>query len=139
MVGDFDDREDEYLEEERIKRKQFQAELLQDEWENLNKIAEMREAGKLSEDEINERGEEARYLLEERKLQQEAKELENRLAFYEADKNYAEKALDTKLAIKENEIKQLELKNKKAEKNDKVRIDGKKNMKPIYMKDQLAQ
>ncbi|WP_306583666.1 phage tail tape measure protein [Fusobacterium ulcerans] len=111
MGGDFDDREDEYLEEERIKRKQFQAELLQDEWENLNKIAEMREAGKLSEDEINERGEEARYLLEERKLQQEAKELENRLAFYEADKNYAEKALDTKLAIKENEIKQLELKN----------------------------
>ncbi len=81
MGGDFDDREDEYLEEERIKRKQFQAELLQDEWENLNKIAEMREAGKLSEDEINERGEEARYLLEERKLQQEAKELENRLAF----------------------------------------------------------
>lgn len=111
MGGDFDDREDEYLEEERIKRKQFQAELLQDEWENLNKIAEMREAGKLSEDEINERGEEARYLLEERKLQQEARELENRLAFYETDKNYAEKALDTKLAIKENEIKQLELKN----------------------------
>ncbi len=29
-------------------------------------------------------------------------------------KNYAEKALDTKLAIKENEIKQLELKNKKS-------------------------
>lgn len=124
--GDFDDREDEYLEEERIKRKQFQAELLQDEWENLNKIAEMREAGKLSEDEINERGEEARYLLEERKLQQEAKELENRLAFYEADKNYAEKALDTKLAIKENEIKQFELKNKKAEKRDKEKINWEK-------------
>lgn len=122
MGGDFDDREDEYLEEERIKRKQFQAELLQDEWENLNKIAEMREAGKLSEDEINERGEEARYLLEERKLQQEAKELENRLAFYEADKNYAEKALDTKLAIKENEIKQLELKNKKEELANKQKI-----------------
>lgn len=126
MGGDFDDREDEYLEEERIKRKQFQAELLQDEWENLNKIAEMREAGKLSEDEINERGEEARYLLEERKLQQEAKELENRLAFYEADKNYAEKALDTKLAIKENEIKQFELKNKKAEKRDKEKINWEK-------------
>lgn len=122
MGGDFDDREDEYLEEERIKRKQFQAELLQDEWENLNKIAEMREAGKLSEDEINERGEEARYLLEERKLQQEAKELENRLAFYETDKNYAEKALDTKLAIKENEIKQLELKAKKEELANKQKI-----------------
>ena len=122
MGGDFDDREDEYLEEERIKRKQFQAEMLQDEWENLNKIAEMREAGKLSEDEINERGEEARYLLEERKLQQEAKELENRLAFYEADKNYAEKALDTKLAIKENEIKQLELKAKKEELANKQKI-----------------
>ena len=35
LWGRFDDREDEYLEEERIKRKQFQAELLQDEWENL--------------------------------------------------------------------------------------------------------
>ena len=58
-----------------------------------------------------------------KRLTQEAKELENRLAFYETDKNYAEKALDTKLAIKENEIKQLELKNKKMGKNDKERID----------------
>ena len=122
MGGDFDDRKDEYLEEERIKRKQFQAELLQDEWENLNKIAEMKEAGNLSEDEINERAEEARYLLEERKLQQEAKELENRLSFYETDERYAEEALDTKLAIKENEIKQLELKAKKEELANKQKI-----------------
>ena len=123
MGGDFDDREDEYLEEERIKRKQFQAELLQDEWENLNDIAEMKEAKKLSEEEINKRAEDAMFYMEEKRLTQEAKELENRLAFYETDKNYAEKALDTKLAIKENEIKQLELKNKKMGKNDKERID----------------
>lgn len=122
MGGDFDDREDEYLEEERIKRKQFQAELLQDEWENLSKIAEMREAGKLSEDEINERGEEARYLLEERKLQQEAEELQNRLAFYKTNENYAEQAADTQIAIEENKIKQLELKAKKEELANKQKI-----------------
>ena len=46
MGGDFDDREDEYLEEERIKRKQFQAELLQDEWENLSKMKLMKEEKK---------------------------------------------------------------------------------------------
>lgn len=126
MGGDFDDREDEYLEEERIKRKQFQAELLQDEWENLNDIAEMKEAKKLSEDEINKRAEDAMFYMEEKRLTQEAKELENRLAFYETDKNYAEEALDTKLAIKENEIKQLELKNKKMGKNDKEKINWEK-------------
>lgn len=126
MGGDFDDRKDEYLEEERIRRKQFQAELLQDEWDNLNDIAEMREAKKLSEDEINARAEDAMYYMEEKRLIQEAKELENRLAFYETDKNYAEEALDTKLAIKENEIKQLELKNKKMGKNDKEKINWEK-------------
>ena len=126
MGGDFNDREDKYLEEERMKRKQFQAELLQDEWEYLNDIAEMKETGKLTEKQIEERAESARYYVEEKKLQQEARELENRLAFYEKDKHYAEKALDTKLAIKENEIKQLELKNKKAKKRDKEKINWEK-------------
>ena len=55
MGGDFNDREDKYLEEERMKRKQFQAELLQDEWEYLNDIAEMKETGKLTEKQIEER------------------------------------------------------------------------------------
>lgn len=66
MGGDFNDREDKYLEEERMKRKQFQAELLQDEWEYLNDIAEMKETGKLTEKQIEERAESARYYVEEK-------------------------------------------------------------------------
>ena len=60
--------------------------------------------------------------MEERKLQQEAEELQNRLAFYKTNENYAEQAADTQIAIEENKIKQLELKAKKEELANKQKI-----------------
>ncbi|EHO84467.2 phage tail tape measure protein [Fusobacterium ulcerans] len=122
MGGDFDDREDEYLEEERIKRKQFQAELLQDEWEYLEELTTLKLEGKKSDDEIGTMKEEKMLELEERKIFQEAEELQNRLAFYKTNENYAEQAADTQIAIEENKIKQLELKAKKEELANKQKI-----------------
>lgn len=122
MGGDFDDREDEYLEEERIKRKQFQAELLQDEWEYLEELTTLKLEGKKSDDEIGTMKEEKTLELEERKIFQEAEELQNRLAFYKTNENYAEQAADTQIAIEENKIKQLELKAKKEELANKQKI-----------------
>lgn len=122
MGGDFDDREDEYLEEERIKRKQFQAEILQDEWKYLEELATLKLEGKKSDDEIGTMKEERMLELEERKILQEAEELQNRLAFYKTDENYAEQAADTQIAIEENKIKQLELRAKKEELANKQKI-----------------
>ncbi|WP_462425336.1 phage tail tape measure protein [Fusobacterium varium] len=122
MGGDFDDRKDEYLEEERMKRKQFQAEILQDEWKYLEELATLKLEGKKSDDEIGTMKEERMLELEERKILQEAEELQNRLAFYKTDENYAEQAADTQIAIEENKIKQLELRAKKEELANKQKI-----------------
>ena len=78
--------------------------------------------GKKSDDEIGTMKEEKMLELEERKIFQEAEELQNRLAFYKTNENYAEQAADTQIAIEENKIKQLELKAKKEELANKQKI-----------------
>lgn len=115
LGGDFNDLEDQYLENERIKRKEFQAEILQDEWEFLGQLHQAKLEGNLKDEDIERIKTDRMLQLEQQKLQYEANELQNRLNFYEQDNRYAEQAANTRVEIQENKLKQQEVAFKREE------------------------
>lgn len=108
-----ENREDLFLQEEAQKRKEYQAELLENEWEYLTQLAEMRENGAITAEEIEQFKEERMQNLELARLDREAEELQNRLDFYNSDIVYREQAVETLQKIEENAVKRAELIGKK--------------------------
>ncbi len=115
LGGDFNDLEDQYLENERIKRKEFQAGILQDEWEFLGQYYQAKLAGNANDEDIERIKTDRMLQLEQQRLQYEANELQNRLNFYEQDNRYAEQAANTRVEIQENKLKQQEVAFKREE------------------------
>lgn len=109
LGGDFNDLEDQYLENERIKRKEFQAGILQDQWEFLGQYYQAKLAGNANDEDIERIKTDRMLQLEQQRLQYEANELQNRLNFYEQDNRYAEQAANTRVEIQENKLKQQEV------------------------------
>lgn len=108
-----ENREDLFLQAEAEKRKEYQAELLANEWEFLTQLAEMRENGSLTETQIEEFKEQRMRDLELARLEREAEELQNRLTFYNSSEDYKQQAVDTLQKIEENAIKKENLRDKK--------------------------
>lgn len=108
-----ENREDLFLQAEAEKRKEYQAELLANEWEFLTQLAEMRENGSLTETQIEEFKEQRMKELELARLEREAEELQNRLTFYNSSEDYKQQAVDTLQKIEENAIKKENLRDKK--------------------------
>lgn len=108
-----ENREDLFLKAEAEKRKEYQAELLANEWEFLTQLAEMRENGSLTETQIEEFKEQRMRELELARLEREAEELQNRLTFYNSSEDYKQQAVDTLQKIEENAIKKENLRDKK--------------------------
>ena len=108
-----ENREDLFLQEEAQKRKKYQAELLENEWQFLTNLAEMREENVLNESRIEEIKERRMKELEMERLIQETEELQNRLNFYNSNIIYKEKAVETLKAIEENALKRDKLTGKK--------------------------
>lgn len=115
LGGDFNDLEDQYLENERIKRKEFQAGILQDQWEFLGQYYQAKLAGNANDEDIERIKTDRMLQLEQQRLQYEANELQNRLNFYEQDNRYAEQAANTRVEIQENKLKQQEVAFKREE------------------------
>ena len=107
-----ENREDLFLKAEAEKRKEYQAELLANEWEFLTQLAEMRENGSLTETQIEEFKEQRMRELELVRLEREAEELQNRLTFYNSSEDYKQQAVDTLQKIEENAIKKENLRDK---------------------------
>lgn len=108
-----ENKEDLFLKDEAEKRKEYQNELLIDEWNYLTKLAELRQQGAISSDDIETFKEERMQEIEVKRLEREAEELQNRLNFYNADERYRQQAVDTLAKIEENNIKRTEIRNKK--------------------------
>lgn len=108
-----ENREDLFLQAEAEKRKEYQAELLANEWEFLTQLAEMRENGSLTETQIEEFKEQRMRDLELARLEREAEELQNRLTFYNSSEDYKQQAVDTLQKIEENALKKENLQDKK--------------------------
>ncbi len=129
-----ENREDLFLQAEAEKRKEYQAELLanewefltqlaemrengsltetQIEWEFLTQLAEMRENGSLTETQIEEFKEQRMKELELARLEREAEELQNRLTFYNSSEDYKQQAVDTLQKIEENALKREKIQDK---------------------------
>lgn len=107
-----ENREDLFLQAEAEKRKEYQAELLANEWEFLTQLAEMRENGSLTETQIEEFKEQRMKELELARLEREAEELQNRLDFYNSSEDYKQQAVDTLQKIEENAIKKEKIRDK---------------------------
>lgn len=105
-----ENREDLFLQAEAEKRKEYQAELLANEWEFLTQLAEMRENGSLTETQIEEFKEQRMKELELARLEREAEELQNRLNFYNSSEDYKQQAVDTLQKIEENAEKRKKIK-----------------------------
>lgn len=108
-----ENKEDLFLKDEAEKRKEYQNELLIDEWNYLTKLAELRQQGAISSKDIETFKEERMQEIEVKRLEREAEELQNRLNFYNADERYRQQAVDTLAKIEENNIKRTEIRNKK--------------------------
>lgn len=102
-----------FLQAEAEKRKEYQAELLANEWEYLTQLAEMRENGSINETQIEEFKERRMGELELARLEREAEELQNRLNFYNSSEDYKQQAVDTLQKIEENALKRENLQDKK--------------------------
>lgn len=107
-----ENREDLFLQAEAEKRKEYQAELLANEWEFLTQLAEMRENGSLTETQIEEFKEQRMRELELARLEREAEELQNRLTFYNSSEDYKQQAVDTLQKIEENALKREKIQDK---------------------------
>lgn len=107
-----ENREDLFLQAEAEKRKEYQAELLANEWEFLTQLAEMRENGSLTETQIEEFKEQRMKELELARLEREAEELQNRLTFYNSSEDYKQQAVDTLQKIEENALKREKIQDK---------------------------
>lgn len=112
-----ENREDLFLQAEAEKRKEYQAELLANEWEFLTQLAEMRENGSLTETQIEEFKEQRMKELELARLEREAEELQNRLDFYNSSEDYKQQAVDTLQKIEENALKREKILDKKGQKD----------------------
>ena len=112
-----ENREDLFLQAEAEKRKEYQAELLANEWEFLTQLAEMRENGSLTETQIEEFKEQRMRDLELARLEREAEELQNRLTFYNSSEDYKQQAVDTLQKIEENALKKEKILDKKGQKD----------------------
>ena len=112
-----ENREDLFLQAEAEKRKEYQAELLANEWEFLTQLAEMRENGSLTETQIEEFKEQRMKELELARLEREAEELQNRLTFYNSSEDYKQQAVDTLQKIEENALKREKILDKKGQKD----------------------
>ena len=112
-----ENREDLFLQAEAEKRKEYQAELLANEWEFLTQLAEMRENGSLTETQIEEFKEQRMRDLELARLEREAEELQNRLNFYNSSEDYKQQAVDTLQKIEENALKKEKILDKKGQKD----------------------
>ena len=112
-----ENREDLFLQAEAEKRKEYQAELLANEWEFLTQLAEMRENGSLTETQIEEFKEQRMRELELARLEREAEELQNRLSFYNSSEDYKQQAVDTLQKIEENALKREKILDKKGQKD----------------------
>lgn len=112
-----ENREDLFLQAEAEKRKEYQAELLANEWEFLTQLAEMRENGSLTETQIEEFKEQRMRDLELARLEREAEELQNRLTFYNSSEDYKQQAVDTLQKIEENALKREKILDKKGQKD----------------------
>lgn len=112
-----ENREDLFLQAEAEKRKEYQAELLANEWEFLTQLAEMRENGSLTETQIEEFKEQRMRDLELARLEREAEELQNRLNFYNSSEDYKQQAVDTLQKIEENALKREKILDKKGQKD----------------------
>lgn len=112
-----ENREDLFLQAEAEKRKEYQAELLANEWEFLTQLAEMRENGSINETQIEEFKEQRMRDLELARLEREAEELQNRLDFYNSSEYYKQQAVDTLQKIEENALKREKILDKKGQKD----------------------
>ena len=108
-----ENREDLFLQSQEEQMKEHQANMLADEWEYLTQLAEMRENGSLSEEQIETYKIDRMRDLELKKLELEAEQLQNRLNFYNSDEAYKQQAVDTLKKIEENALKQEEIRNQK--------------------------
>ena len=111
-----DQAEQDYLQAEAEKRKQYQTQMIADEWEYLTELMTLKESSNFSKEQIDQIYEERMQELEVRRLEREQEELQNRLNFYNSDIAYKQQAVDTMQQIRENEIKIENLKNKKQSK-----------------------
>ena len=116
-TSNVENREDLFLQAEAEKRKEYQAELLANEWEFLTQLAEMRENGSLTETQIEEFKEQRMRELELARLEREAEELQNRLTFYNSSEDYKQQAVDTLQKIEENALKREKILDKKGQKD----------------------
>lgn len=112
-----ENREDLFLQAEAEKRKEYQAELLANEWEFLTQLAEMRENGSLTETQIEKFKEQRMRDLELARLEREAEELQNRLTFYNSSEDYKQQAVDTLQKIEENALKKEKILDEKGQKD----------------------
>lgn len=117
-----ENREDLFLQAEAEKRKEYQAELLANEWEFLTQLAEMRENGSLTETQIEEFKEQRMRELELARLEREAEELQNRLSFYNSSEDYKQQAVDTLQKIEENAKKRESIRDNQKIK-EKTRVE----------------
>lgn len=126
--GEFssENKEDIFLQAEEEKTKEHQANMLADEWEYLTQLAEMRENGRLSEEQIEEYKDQRLQEFELKRLELEAEQLQNRLNFYNSDEAYKQQAVETLQKIEDNAIKRKEAKDKIDLKN-RGRLENLKN------------
>lgn len=108
--------EQDYLQAEAERRKEYQTQMIADEWEYLTELMSLKESSNFSKEQIDQIYEERMQELEVRRLEREQEELQNRLNFYNSDIAYKQQAVDTMQQIRENEIKIEDIKNKKQSK-----------------------
>ena len=105
--------EQDYLQAEAERRKQYQTQMIADEWEYLTELTSLKESGNFSKEEIDRIYEERMQEMEVKRLEREQEELQNRLNFYNSDAAYKQQAVDTMQQIRDNELKLENLKNNK--------------------------
>ena len=105
-------KEDLFLQLEEEKAKEHQATMLADEWKYLTQLAEMRENGRVTAEQIEGYKEERFQEFELKRLELEAEQLQNRLNFYNTDERYKQQAVDTLQKIEDNAIRRKEIKDK---------------------------
>ena len=117
-----ENREDLFLQSQEEQMKEHQANMLADEWEYLTQLAEMRENGFLSEEQIETYKIDRMREVELKRLELEAEQLQNRLNFYNSDESYKQQAVDTLTKIEENSLKRKKILDKKEEKERDVSL-----------------
>ena len=105
--------EQDYLQAEAERRKEYQTKMIANEWEYLTELTTLRESGNFTKEQIDQIYEERMREMEVKRLEREQEELQNRLNFYNSDISYKQQAVDTMQQIRDNELKLESLKNNK--------------------------